>query len=158
MKYVQEPDNHDLGIEHVFVIRSSYLLSLIFFSSSVHSEEENIQRTLSIIKPDAVSGHHVGEIIARFERNQLHVVAMKMVHLNKTQAKYFYFIHQDRPFYDELVEYMTSGPIIVLVLEGRDAIARNREIMGSTDPKKAAAGTLCAELAKSVTENAVHWL
>jgi nucleoside-diphosphate kinase len=156
MKYVQEPDNYG-DRKAMFSLFAAALFSLItLFSSSVYSEEEMIQRTLSIIKPDAVTGHHIGEIIQRFERNQLHVVGMKMVHVNRTQAKYFYFVHRERPFYEELVDYMTSGPIVVLVLEGRDAIARNREIMGAKDPRKAAAGTLRAELGESIGQNAIH--
>ncbi|MBU0455231.1 MAG: nucleoside-diphosphate kinase [Gammaproteobacteria bacterium] len=115
-----------------------------------------IERTLSIIKPDAVSKNLIGKIIARFEKENLKVVAARMVHLTKEQAEAFYEVHKERPFYAALVEFMTSGPVLVQVLEGEDAILKNREIMGATDPKKAEAGTIRADFAESIDNNAVH--
>lgn len=115
-----------------------------------------IERTLSIIKPDAVARNIIGKIYSRFEDQGLQIVAAKMVRLTREQAEIFYTIHCERPFYQELIDYMTSGPVMVQVLEGKDAIARNREIMGATDPKKAAPGTIRADFAESVTNNAVH--
>lgn len=112
--------------------------------------------TLSLIKPDAVKANHIGDIVARFEKNGLHIAAIKMVFLTKDQAAEFYAVHKDRPFYNDLVAFMSSGPIVAIVLEGNDAVAKNREIMGATDPKKAAAGTLRADFAESVQKNAVH--
>lgn len=114
------------------------------------------ERTLSIIKPDAVEAHHIGDIIARFEHNGLYPVAMRMQTLTSEQAGQFYAIHKDRPFYEALVKYMTSGPVVILVLEGDQAVAKNRELMGATDPAKAAPGTIRADFAKSITQNAVH--
>lgn len=115
-----------------------------------------VQRTLSIVKPDAVSANHIGEISARFEKEGLKVVAAKMVKLTPERAALFYKVHQDRPFFNTLVEFMSSGPVFVQVLEGPDAIAKNREIMGATNPKQAAAGTLRALFATDVEKNAVH--
>ncbi|MDH5180843.1 MAG: nucleoside-diphosphate kinase [Gammaproteobacteria bacterium] len=115
-----------------------------------------IERTISIIKPDAVAKNVIGEIYARFEKAGLRIVAAKMLHLSKEQAEGFYAVHKERPFFGELVEYMTSGPIMVQVLEGEDAIARNREVMGATNPKDAAPGTIRADFAQDITENAVH--
>lgn len=114
------------------------------------------ERTLSIIKPDAVSHHAIGEIIKRFETAGLSLVAAKMMHLSKPQAEAFYAIHKERPFYKDLVAFMITGPVLVMVLEGPNAIAKNRELMGATDPKKAAPGTIRADLARSIDENAVH--
>lgn len=114
------------------------------------------EQTLSIIKPDAVSAKHVGEIIARFEKNGLTIKAIKMTHLTKEQAEAFYAIHKGKPFFDNLVQFMSSGPIVVMVLEGPNAIAKNREIMGATDPAKAAKGTIRSDFAQSITKNAVH--
>ena len=114
------------------------------------------ERTLSIIKPDAVGKNHIGEIYARFERAGLRVIAARMMHLSQRQAEGFYAVHRDRPFFADLVEFMTSGPVMVQVLEGDNAIARHREIMGATDPKKAAPGTIRADFAQSIDENAVH--
>ena len=114
------------------------------------------ERTLSIIKPDAVAKDLIGEINRRFEAAGLHIVAAKMLHLDEEQARGFYAVHKDRPFYNDLVAYMQSGPILVQVLEGEDAIARNREIMGATNPAEAEAGTIRADYADSVEENAVH--
>ena len=112
--------------------------------------------TLSIIKPDAVEKNHVGEIIARFEKAGLHVAAIKMVQLTKSEAMQFYAVHKDRPFYSSLVNFMSSSPVIIMVLEGENAVALNREIMGATDPAKAASGTIRADYASSVERNAVH--
>lgn len=115
-----------------------------------------IEHTLSIIKPDAVAKNVIGEIYARFEKGGLRIIAAKMLHLSREQAEDFYAVHKERPFYGELVEYMTSGPVMVQVLEGDDAIARNRELMGDTDPSKAAPGTIRADFAETIDENAVH--
>lgn len=115
-----------------------------------------VERTLSIVKPDAVAKNHIGEIIRRFEKAGLRVVAARMMHLSQEQAQGFYAVHKERPFYNDLVKFMTSGPVLVQVLEGEGAIAKNREVMGATDPKKAAPGTIRADLAANVEENAVH--
>ncbi len=115
-----------------------------------------VERTISIIKPDAVAKNVIGEIYARFEKAGLKIVAARMMHLTKEQAGEFYAVHKERPFYGELVDYMTSGPIMVQVLEGEGAIAKNREVMGATNPKEAAAGTIRADFAEDITENAVH--
>jgi nucleoside-diphosphate kinase len=115
-----------------------------------------LQRTLSIIKPDAVKKNAIGRIIARFEQAGLRVVAARMMHLSRAQAEGFYAVHRERPFYKDLVEFMVSGPVLVQVLEGKDAIAKNRELMGATDPKKAAKGTIRADFADSIDANAVH--
>lgn len=115
-----------------------------------------VERTISIIKPDAVAKNVIGQIYDRFEKAGLRIVAAKMLHLSKEQAGQFYAVHKERPFFGELVAYMTSGPIMVQVLEGENAVAKNREVMGATDPKKAAAGTIRADFAKDITENAVH--
>lgn len=115
-----------------------------------------IERTLSIIKPDAVRKSHVGDIISRFERKGLRPIAMKMAKLSKQQAGAFYEVHKGRPFYNDLVTFMTSGPVLIMVLEGENAVAANREIMGATDPKKAASATIRADFADSIDENAVH--
>ena len=115
-----------------------------------------VERTISIIKPDAVAKNVIGEIYARFEKGGLKIIAAKMMHLSKDQAGAFYAVHKERPFYNDLVAFMTSGPVMVQVLEGENAIARNREIMGATNPKDAAPGTIRADFAKTVDENAVH--
>jgi nucleoside-diphosphate kinase len=116
----------------------------------------SVQRTLSIIKPDAVAKNVIGDIYNRFERAGLRVVAARMLHLSKEQAGAFYAVHKERPFYTDLVEFMTSGPVMVQVLEGEDAIAKNRELMGATNPKDAAPGSIRADHAQTVDENAVH--
>ena len=116
----------------------------------------SIEQTFSIIKPDAVGKNVIGQIYSRFEDAGLKIVAAKMLHLSKEQAEGFYAVHKERPFFGELVEYMTSGPVMVQVLEGENAIAKNREVMGATDPKKADAGTIRADFAESIDENAVH--
>ena len=115
-----------------------------------------IERTISIIKPDAVAKNVIGEIYSRFEKAGLKIVAAKMMHLSKQQAGEFYAVHKERPFYGELVDFMTSGPVMVQLLEGEDAIAKNREVMGATNPQEAAAGTIRADFAETVDENAVH--
>ena len=115
-----------------------------------------IERTLSIIKPDATRRNLTGKINAKFEEAGLRVVAQKRLHLTKAQAGKFYEVHKERPFYDELCEFMASGPVVVQVLEGEDAIAKNREVMGATNPANAAPGTIRAEFAESVGENSVH--
>ena len=115
-----------------------------------------VERTLSIVKPDAVAKNHIGEILRRFEKAGLRIVAARMMHLTKEQAQGFYAVHKERPFYNDLVKFMTSGPVLAQVLEGEGAIAKNREVMGATDPKKAAPGTIRADLASNVEENAVH--
>ena len=115
-----------------------------------------VERTISIIKPDAVANNVIGEIYTRFEKAGLRIVAAKMLHLTKERAGEFYAVHKERPFYGELVDYMTSGPIMVQVLEGESAIAKNREVMGATNPKDAAPGTIRADFANDITENAVH--
>lgn len=115
-----------------------------------------VERTLSIIKPDAVKKNAIGQILARFEKAGLRIVAARMMHLSRAEAEGFYAVHRDRPFFRDLVDFMTSGPVLVQVLEGDDAIARNRELMGATDPKKAAKGTIRADFAESIDANAVH--
>lgn len=115
-----------------------------------------IERTLSIIKPDAVAKHVIGDIISRFEKGGLRVTAAKMMHMTKAQAEQFYAVHKERPFFSGLVTFMSSGPVLVQVLEGENAIARNRQIMGATNPKDAAPGTIRADFAASIDHNAVH--
>jgi len=115
-----------------------------------------LERTLSIIKPDAVAKNSIGKILDRFEEAGLHIVAARMMHLDRRQAEGFYAVHRERPFFADLVKFMTSGPVLVQVLEGENAIARNREIMGATDPKKADKGTIRADFASNIEENAVH--
>ena len=115
-----------------------------------------LERTLSIIKPDAVKKNVIGQILARFEKAGLRIVAARMMHLSRAEAEGFYAVHRSRPFFRDLVAFMTSGPVLVQVLEGDDAIARNRELMGATDPKKAAKGTIRADFADSIDANAVH--
>lgn len=114
------------------------------------------ERTLSIIKPDAVKKNVIGQILARFEKHGLKIVAAKMMHLTKHEAEQFYAIHKERPFFHDLVKFMISGPVVVQVLEGENAILKNREIMGATDPKKASDGTIRKDFANSIDENAVH--
>ncbi len=115
-----------------------------------------LERTLSIVKPDGVEKNLIGEVYRRFEKAGLRIVAGRMQHLSQAQAETFYAVHRERPFYKDLVRYMTSGPVMVQVLEGEDAIQRSRDIMGATDPKKAAAGTIRADLAASIEQNVVH--
>lgn len=115
-----------------------------------------VEQTLSIIKPDAVSKNHVGDICARFEKAGLNIIALKMLQLSRAQAEGFYAEHQGRPFFDGLVDFMVSGPVVVQVLSGENAIAVNRDLMGATDPQKAAAGTIRADFATAIDANAVH--
>ena len=115
-----------------------------------------IERTLSIVKPDGVEKNIIGEIYRRFEQSGLQIIAARMMHLSPEQAGGFYAVHKERPFYNDLVSYMSSGPIVVQVLEGDEAIARNREIMGATNPADAAPGTIRADFAASIEENVVH--
>ncbi len=115
-----------------------------------------LERTLSIVKPDGVSRNLIGEVYRRFEQAGLSVVASRMLHLSTREAEGFYAVHRERPFFRDLVRYMSSGPVVVQVLEGENAIAKNREIMGATDPKKAAKGTIRADFAESIERNVVH--
>jgi len=115
-----------------------------------------LERTLSIIKPDAVEKNVIGRIYSRFEQAGLKIVAARMMHLSRAQAEGFYAVHRDRPFFKDLVDFMVSGPIMVQVLEGDDAVQKNRDLMGATDPKKAAKGTIRADFAQSIDANAVH--
>ena len=115
-----------------------------------------MERTISIIKPDATAKNVIGKILTRFEDAGLKIVAGKMKVLTKSEAEGFYAVHKERPFYQELVEFMTSGPVLVMVLQGENAVARNREIMGATDPAKATPGTIRADFATSIDRNAVH--
>ena len=116
----------------------------------------SIERTLSIVKPDGVGRNLIGDVYRRFEQAGLRVVAARMMHLSQAEAEGFYAVHRERPFFKDLVRFMTSGPVMVQVLEGEGAIAKNREVMGATDPKKAAKGTIRADLATSIDENIVH--
>ncbi len=115
-----------------------------------------LERTLSIVKPDGVQKNLIGEVYRRFEKAGLTIVAARMRHLTQTEAEGFYAVHRERPFFKDLVRYMTSGPVAVQVLEGENAVAKHRDIMGATDPKKAAPGTIRADLAASIEENVVH--
>lgn len=116
----------------------------------------SIERTISIIKPDAVAKDVIGQIYTRFESNGLRIVAAKMKHLSTKEAQDFYAVHKERPFFADLVSFMTSGPVMIQVLEGENAVAKNRELMGATNPKEAAAGTIRADFAESIDANAVH--
>ena len=115
-----------------------------------------VERTISIIKPDAVAKNVIGEIYARFEKAGLRVVAAKMKHLSQSEAEGFYAVHRERPFFADLVSFMTSGPVMIQVLEGENAVSANRDLMGATNPKDAAAGTIRADFAETIDENAVH--
>lgn len=115
-----------------------------------------LERTLSIVKPDGVRANLIGEVYRRFEKGGLSIIAARMLQLSQQEAEGFYAVHRERPFFKDLVRYMTSGPVIVQVLEGENAIARHRDIMGATDPKKAAPGTIRADLASSIEQNVVH--
>lgn len=115
-----------------------------------------VERTISIIKPDAVAKNVIGDIYGRFEKGGLKIIAAKMKHLSKEEAEGFYAVHKERPFFNDLVAFMISGPVMIQVLEGEDAIAKNRELMGATNPADAAAGTIRADFADSIDENAVH--
>ncbi len=115
-----------------------------------------IERTISIIKPDAVAKNVIGKIYSRFEKGGLKIIAAKMLHLSREQAEGFYAVHKERPFFGELVDFMISGPIMVQVLEGEEAVQKNRELMGATNPKEAQQGTIRADFAETIDENAVH--
>jgi nucleoside-diphosphate kinase len=115
-----------------------------------------LERTLSIVKPDGVARNLIGQVYGRFEKAGLQIIAARMLHLSQAQAEAFYAVHKARPFYKDLVAYMTSGPVIAQVLEGENAVAKHRDIMGATDPKKAAPGTIRADLAESIEQNVVH--
>ena len=115
-----------------------------------------VERTFSIIKPNAVKKNVIGEILTRFEKNGLKVIASRMIHMSRKEAEGFYSVHKGKPFFDDLVSFMISGPVVVQVLEGEDAILKNREIMGATNPANAAPGTIRADFADGFTENAVH--
>ena len=115
-----------------------------------------VERTLSIVKPDGVARNLIGDVYRRFERAGLAIIGARMLHLTRSQAEGFYAVHRERPFFRDLCAYMSSGPVMVQVLEGESAVARNREIMGATDPKNAAPGTIRADLATSIEENIVH--
>jgi nucleoside-diphosphate kinase len=115
-----------------------------------------VERTLSIVKPDGVARNLIGEVYSRFEKAGLRIVAARMMHLSQAEAEAFYGVHRERPFFKDLVRFMTSGPVVVQVLEGEGAVMKNRDVMGATDPKKAAPGTIRADLAKSIDENIVH--
>jgi len=115
-----------------------------------------VERTLSIIKPDAVAKNLIGQIYARFEQAGLRIVAARMMYLSRSEAEGFYAVHKERPFFRDLVDFMTSGPVMIQVLEGDNAVQKNRDLMGATDPRKAAAGTIRADFAQSIDANAVH--
>lgn len=145
--------------KHLFVLFALFSLPLFAQeSTSVVAEktEAPVERTLSIIKPDAVEKNQIGEIVEYFEEAGLHIVAAKLVQLTPEQAKAFYAVHKDKAFYNDLVAFMTSGPVLIQVLEGEDAVAVNRQVMGSTDPQKASPGTIRADFGTSVQRNAVH--
>lgn len=143
---------------------SRYLILPVFCFSivSLFGEETSkdisltSEKTLSIVKPDAVAKNQIGNILSRFEKNGLKIVAAKMVHLSQKDAEAFYEVHKEKPFYNDLVKFMSSGPIMVTVLEGESAIAKNREIMGATNPKNAKEGTIRKDFAESIDKNAVH--
>lgn len=128
------------------------MFKLLLLAASILSAEQ----TLSIIKPDAVEQNHIGDIEAYIESADLKIVAAKLIHMTPEQAKAFYHIHKDRPFYNDLIDYMTSGPVLVQVLEAEDAVAINRKIMGATDPTKASPGTIRADFGTNTQQNAVH--
>jgi nucleoside-diphosphate kinase len=139
-----------------FLFFLAAMMAFFYALPALSPSSEANEQTLSIIKPDAVASNNIGDIITRFEKNGLRISGMKMVQLTRTQAESFYAVLKDRPFYQELTEYMSSGPLVLLVLQGKNAVAKNRELMGATDPKKAAPGTIRADFAKSFTQNAVH--
>jgi nucleoside-diphosphate kinase len=136
------------------------ILSSYFFTRNISFDLERtimaVERTLSIIKPDAVAKNVIGKIYSRFESNGLKIVAARMMHLSRQEAEGFYAVHKERPFFKDLVDFMVSGPVMVQVLEGENAIQKNRELMGATDPKKAEPGTIRADFAESIDANAVH--
>lgn len=131
------------------------LIGVLLFACQFIAVEAQ-ERTLAIVKPDAVKANHIGGVIDLFEKGGLQVVAIKMQHMTRSQAQQFYAAHKEKPFYEDLVNYMSSGPIVTLVLEGNDAVTKGREIIGSTDPKNAAPGTIRAMFGQTKTYNAVH--
>src|SRR5580704_17881592 len=139
-----------------FNLTDSYNKLLSHFQKGLRRIFMPKEQTLSILKPDAVSANNIGAIISRFEKGGLKVVAAKMLHFTTEQAKAFYAVHAHRPFFQELVSFMVTGPVLIMVLEGDDAIAKNRNLMGATNPKDAAPGTIRADFAKSIEKNAVH--
>lgn len=144
----------------VYIFVCSFLMvscvNLQAQENTTQASQNNQEKTLSIIKPDAVQANHIGEILARFEKSGLRIAGIKMTTLTSEQAKDFYKEHSERPFYKDLVDFMTSGPVVIIALEGPDAIKKNRQLMGATDPSKAEKGTIRADLAQSKTKNAVH--
>ncbi len=134
------------------MLKKLILSSLIFIAPL----SAKVEQTLSIIKPDAVQSGHIGEIIQTFESNDLQIAAMKMVHLSKKDAMEFYAVHKDRPFYDQLTSFMNEGPVVVIVLKGDNAVVKNRQLMGETNPQNARPGTIRYRFAKSIQSNAVH--
>lgn len=128
----------------------------LLFAATIATADPQIEQTLSIIKPDAIEHNHIGDIEAYFENSGLRIVGAKLIHLTPEQAKAFYSVHKERPFYNDLVKFMTSGPVLVQVLEGEDAVAQNRKIMGATDPANATPGTIRADFGTDVQQNAVH--
>jgi len=149
----------ETGLIQGYYIYSENWRSSAYNISTYHlgdSKTMAIERTLSIIKPDAVGKHVIGDIISRFEKGGLRVVAAKMLHLSKEQAEKFYEVHAERPFYNDLVAFMISGPILVQALEGENAIMKNRDLMGATNPQEAEAGTIRADFADNIDANAVH--
>ncbi len=143
-------------ISLVIWVKYAYNRALLKFNHLYRKIIMALEQTLSIIKPDAVQKNAIGEIIARFEKAGLKVVAAKMLHLDDAKAGGFYAEHKERPFFNDLVSFMTSGPVVVQVLSGENAIAKNRELMGATNPKEASAGTIRADFAESIDANAVH--
>ncbi len=144
-----------LEIQGFLLFTVSYILSA-FQTSKKEVTHMSKERTLSIIKPDAVGNNNIGDIIGRFEKGGLQVVAAHMTHLSEKEAQDFYAVHKERPFFGDLVNFMTTGPVLVMVLEGEDAIKKNRDIMGATNPAEAASGTIRADFASTIDENAVH--
>lgn len=142
------------SLEFPFLIASAIIAR--FNVTVVLEMNMSLERTLSIVKPDAVAKNVIGQIFARFEQAKLNIIATKMLHLSREQAESFYAIHKERPFFNDLVNFMISGPVVVSVLEGENAVAAHREIMGATNPKEAAAGTIRADFADSIDANAVH--
>jgi len=143
----------------IMILSAFTLIASVALFSCVAPNDENItqkERTLSIIKPDAVMNDHIGSIIQRFESIGLRIAAIKMIQLDKKRAENFYDIHRERPFYNDLTDFMITGPVIVMVLEGDNAIVKNRKLMGATDPEQAAKGTIRKDFASSITNNAVH--
>lgn len=139
------------------MLRILFFLAIVLIGpAAIFAHVTEQQQTLAIIKPDGVVNKHIGEIVSRYEKNGLDVAALKMIQMTPEQAAQFYAVHKDRPFFKDLVSMMSSGPVVVLVLEGQDAIAKNRKLIGATDPKQAEKGTIRADFAQSKTENTMH--